>query len=292
MPWLINTAQLDKLRKNPKNLIIFDATWHLSKERDAKQEYLNSRINGARFLDLNLFHDKETVLPNMLIRDESRISELMGELGVTPEYKVIFYDNSDEHTSCRALWMFKVFGHPANQLYILDGGLKAWKAYGGKIESGEVRPIPARSYPVTFEAHYIRTLMQMKTNFHHPTEQVIDMRNPVRYAGGAEIRPGIRSGHIPGSYCFPYATMFEKEGHWLPIEKIQKKLNAIGIELSAPIVTSCGSGMTAPILNFALDLLGIEHHALYDGSWTEWGSASLFPGEASLDERPVKTSLE
>jgi len=300
MPWLINTAQLDKFRKNQKNVMIFDATWHfaasLAEERDAKQEYLNGHIIGAKFLDLNLFHDKETSLPNMLIRDEARICELMSNLGITPDYKIIFYDNSDEHTSCRALWMFKVFGHSPNQLYILDGGLSAWKTYGGKIETGEARSTTSRVYTVNFQAHFIRTLMQMKTNLHHPTEQVVDMRHPVRYAGGPEPRPNMRSGHIPGSYCFPYKTMFEKElekeGRWRSLEKINKQLFALGLELSSPIVTTCGSGMTASILNFALDLLGYENHALYDGSWSEWGSESLYPGEASLDERPIQTSLD
>jgi thiosulfate/3-mercaptopyruvate sulfurtransferase len=292
MPWLINTAQLDKLRKNPKNLIILDCTWHVSPERDAKQEYLNSHIAGARFLDLNLFHDQQTTLPNMLKRDENFLNQTLSILGVTPEYRVVFYDNSDEHTSCRALWMFKVFGHHASQLYILDGGLKAWEKYGGKLEMGEPRLVAPKSYPVNFQAHYIRTLMQLKTNLHHPTEQVIDMRHPVRYAGGSEPRSGLRCGHIPGSYCFPYFTMFETDKRWKPIEKVCKQLTALGIDLTHPIITTCGSGMTAPILNFALDLMGYTNHALYDGSWSEWGADHLYPGEANITERPFKTSLD
>jgi thiosulfate/3-mercaptopyruvate sulfurtransferase len=291
MPWLINTAQLDKFRKNPKNVIIFDATWHVAKERDAKQEYLNAHIAGAHFFDLNTFYDADNFLPNMLIRDENRISELMGKLGVTPDYKIIFYDNSDEHTSCRALWMLKVFGHLPNHLYILDGGMKSWEKYGGKIETGQARIVP-RTYPVNFQAQYIRTLIQMKTNLHHPSEQVIDVRHPIRYIGGTEPRPGLRSGHIPGSYSFPYMTMFEKDGQWKPLEKIRKQLLSLGVELNAPIVTTCGSGMTAAILNFVLDLFGQEQHALYDGSWSEWGAECLYAGESSLEERPVKTSLE
>jgi thiosulfate/3-mercaptopyruvate sulfurtransferase len=188
--------------------------------------------------------------------------------------------------------MFKVFGHNPNQLYILDGGCDAWEKYGGKLEEGEPRSINAKPYAVNFEAHLIRTLVQMKTNLHHPAEQVVDMRHPVRYAGGPETRMGLRSGHIPGSFCFPYMTMFDEHGRWKPIDKIRKQLTGIGVNLDAPIVTMCGSGITAATLNFALDLMNQSQQSLYDGSWAEWGVEQLYPGEESLAERPVRTSLE
>lgn len=293
MPWLINSAQLDKFRKSQKNVTILDASWHLPTEtRHAKEEFLASHIPSARFLDLNDFHDSHTTLLNMLLRDEKLIGEKIGELGITSEHKIIFYDKSDLHSSCRALWMFKTFGHNPNQLYILDGGYDAWLKYGGKIETGEPRQHSAKPYTVNYEAHLIRTLVQMKTNLHHPTEQVVDVRHPVRYAGGPEARMGLRSGHIPGSFSFPYFTMFETDGRWKPIEKIRKQLTGIGVELNAPIVTTCGSGMTAAILNFALDLMNQTQQSLYDGSWTEWGCDQPYPGEVSINERPVETSLE
>jgi thiosulfate/3-mercaptopyruvate sulfurtransferase len=228
----------------------------------------------------------------MLIRDEKTISEKVGSLGIPNDYKIIFYDNTNAvHTSCRALWMFKVFGHHTNQLYILDGGFDAWKNYGGKVESGE-RAITPKSYQVTFEAHFIRTLMQMKTNLHHPAEQVVDVRHPVRYAGGKELRVHMRFGHIPGSYSFPYFTMFEPDGRFKPLGKIRKQFTGIGVELEYPIVTMCGSGISSAILNFVLDLMGHEKHAIYDGSWAEWGYDETYPGEKDLAERPVVTSLE
>jgi thiosulfate/3-mercaptopyruvate sulfurtransferase len=293
MAWLINAAQLDKFRKSQKNVTILDASWHLPAEnRDAKQEFLASHVIGARFLDLNLFHDPATALPHMLTRDEKVISEHVGELGITNEHKIIFYDKSALHTSCRALWMFKVFGHNPNQLYILDGGYAAWEKYGGKAETGEPRSIHPKPYAVTYEAHFIRSLMQMKMNLHHPTEQVIDVRHPVRYAGGPEFRPGLRRGHIPNSFSFPYITLFEADGRFKPLEKIRKQLTGIGILLDRSIITTCGSGITSAILNFILDLLNHSAHSLYDGSWTEWSSTHLYPGEATLDERPVKTSLD
>lgn len=293
MSWLINASQLDKFRKAQKNITILDVSWHLpAANRDAKQEFLASHIAGARFLDLNEFHDPDTSLSNMLTRDEKRISELVGALGITNDHKIIFYDKSDLHTSCRALWMFKVFGHNPNQLYILDGGFNAWEKYGGKAEADEPRSINPKTYVVNYEARFIRTLMQMKNNLHHPKEQVVDVRHPVRYAGGPETRIGLRSGHIPGSYCFPYFTMFEADGRFKPLEKIRRQFTGTGVCFDYPIVTTCGSGITSAILNFMLELLNQHDNALYDGSWAEWGSDQLYPGETSLEERPVVTSLE
>jgi len=293
MVWLINAAQLEKLRKSPKNTIILDATTFVFGEgRDANAEFQESHIAGARFLNFSDFHDAASSLPHMLIRDEQKIAALLSSYGITNEHKIIFYDRSAGHTSCRALWMFKVFGHHPGLLHILDGGFPAWEKFGGKIESGEAKPVSTRSYTVNFQAHYIRSLVQIKTNVHHPEEQVVDVRHPVRYAGGKEPRPHMRQGHIPGSFCFPYFTMFESDGRFKPLERIKKQLTGTGVDLNYPIITTCGSGMTSAVLNFALDLLNHEHHSLYDASWVEWGAEKLYPGEADLSERPVATSLD
>lgn len=293
MPWLINATQLDKFRKGQKNVVILDASWFLLTDgRDAKAEFEAGHIVGSRFLDLNVFHEKDADLPNMLTRDEEFISAKVGELGITNDHKIILYDRSPLHTSCRALWMFKVFGHNPNQLYILDGGFDAWQKYGGKVDIGEARATPKKNYTVTYQAHLIRSLVQMKTNLNHPTEQVVDVRHPVRYAGGPEPRPNIRSGHIPGSFSFPYMTMFELDGRFKPIERLRKQFTGIGVVLEAPIITTCGSAITAPILDVVLDLLNHTDHSVYDGSWSEWGSTILYPGEDSLDERPVVRSID
>lgn len=292
MAWLVNAAQVDRFRKNQKNVIILDATWVTPEdERDMQQEFVSKHISGARFFDINAFVDHHSSLPNMLTRDENVIAQRLGELGITNEHKIIFYDRSKMRTSCRAVWMMKVFGHHTNLLYVLDGGLDAWEKYGGKIEGTPPKEISPKQYQVSYQGHLVRTLLQMKENLHHPHEQVIDTRNPVRYAGGPESRPGLRPGHIPGSFCFPFATMFEADGKWKPMDKIRKQLTGIGLELTQPIVTSCGSGTTAPILNFALDVMGFPDAALYDGSWTEWGSEQLYDGEESLNERPLETSI-
>lgn len=293
MAWLINASQLDKFRKSQKNVVVFDATWHLSPDKiDAREEFVKQHIPGARFLDLNSFHQVDSAIPNMLMNDPVKLAALVGAHGVTNDHKVIFYDNSTCHTSCRALWIFKMMGHNTNQLYVLDGGHAAWQAQGYKMESGEPRDVQAKNYHVNWQSKYIRDLQQMKQNLLQSTEQVVDVRHPVRYAGGPELRPGMRAGHIPGSFCFPYFTMYEADGKLKPLEKIRKQLMSVAVEMKYPIVATCGSGMTATILDFVLDLLNHPNHAVYDGSWSEWGSENLYPAEISLAERPVRTSLD
>lgn len=294
MPWLINPIQLDKFRKSQKNVVILDASWYLPTEnRHAYNEYVEAHIPGARHFDITAFNDPNTSLPNMLTRDESVIADQLGALGITNEHKIIFYDNSPLHSSCRALWMMKVFGHNPFQLYVLDGGLAAWKNFDSKIESGEARPAASKSYQVNYNSHLIRTLVQMKSNLHHPKEQVVDMRHPVRFAGGKDrYHANVRPGHIPGSFSFPFTTMFDIDGKLKSLDRIRKLITGIGVDLSCPIVTMCGSGVTSATLNFALDLLDITHHTLYDGSWSEWGAEGLYAGEDSLAERPVVTSLD
>lgn len=292
MPWLINTAQAEKFRKSQKSLIILDASFHMpSENRHAEQEFLEKHLPGAQFFDIHAFSDPQSTVPNQLLKDEQLISEKLGNLGIRNDYKIIFYDNSDLHSACRALWMMKMFGHNPHQLYVLDGGLAAWENHIGKIEAGKSLVTP-KKYSAQVQSHYVRTLMQMKENFLHPKEQIVDVRHPVRYAGGKEPRPGVRCGHIPGSLSFPYTSLFEKSGKFLSLDKIRTLLISVGIDLSSPIITTCGSGITAPILDFLLDIMNHKQHAVYAGSWAEWGAEQLYPGETSLDERPVATSVD
>lgn len=292
MPWLINAAQLDKFRKSQKSLIIFDASLHMhTAGRDAKQEFAEKHILGAQFFDIDFFSDPEAEHPHTLIQDEAKISEKLSSLGVRNDYKIIFYDNSDLHSACRALWMMKVFGHNPHLLYVLDGGFPAWEKYGGKTATGISTSTP-KKYIAKFQPQYLRTLKQMKENLHHPREQVVDLRSSLRFAGGKEPRPNMRSGHIPGSYPLPFTTLFDKTGAFLPLDKITRLLNSVGAEPTAPIIATCGSGITAAILDFLLDLLGKKEHAVYDGAWSEWGAEKLYSNEKSLDERPVVTSVD
>lgn len=290
MPWLINAQQLDSFRKNQKNLVILDATWYLNEPGKAKQEFLDKHIPGARFFDINAFADTTSALPHLLIRDEKQLAEKLGAFGLRSDCKIIFYDRCETHTSCCALWMLKLFGHSPQLLYILDGGLAAWEKYNNKLESGETST-SHKNYVVKFQERYYRTLGQMKENLQNATEQVIDARHAVRFAGGAEARPDMRVGHMPGSFCFPYHVVFDANGYFLPLEKIRRRLEGIGFNIQHPTITMCGSGMTAAILNFVLDLFGNEHNALYKGSWAEWGANALYPGETSVAERPVESCI-
>ncbi len=290
MPWLINAEQVDSFRKNQKNLVILDATWHGANSDKAKQEFLEKHIPSARFFDINAFNDSNTSLPNMLLRDEKQASSLLGALGLRPDCKIIFYDRSMYHSSCRALWMLKMLGHPPQLLYILDGGLPAWEKYGGKVETGESHTAP-KPYTIKRHEKYLRTLAQMKEILQGFSEQVVDARHPVRFTGGAEPRTGIRAGHIPGSFGFPFPAFFDNEGYFLPLDKLRRRLEGVSINLQQPTVTLCGSGITAAVINFVLDILGNESNALYDGSWTEWGAEAIYAGESGLAERPVESFL-
>jgi thiosulfate/3-mercaptopyruvate sulfurtransferase len=287
---LINAEQVDSFRKNQKNLVILDATWHGENSEKARAEFQAKHLPGARFLDLNHFNDPESALPSTLNLDEAVLSEALSALGLRPDCKIILYDNSDYHSACRALWMLKVCGHPPQLLYILDGGLKAWQAFGGKVETGETSHA-VKAYSVKLQTKYLRTLEGMKANLRLSSEQVLDARHAIRFTGGPEPRPHLRPGHMPGSFCFPFQGLFDSSGLFLPLEKLKRRLEGIGLSLTHPTITTCGSGMTAPILNFVLDILGNDKTALYDGSWTEWGAEELFPGEQSLAERPVETCL-
>lgn len=293
MTQLIDALQLDKLRKQPKNVVILDASFHLeTANRNALTEFEAAHVAGARFFDFSLFDDESTSLPHMLTHDTSRIATLLRELGVSSDDKIIFYDQSDLHSSCRAWWMFRMFGHDPEKLFVLNGGLQAWKRFGGKVDAGPARFSPSKMYKVDWQAQFLRSLSDMKQNVREPRDQVIDARHPVRFAGGAEPRPNLRVGHIPGSYSFPFMTMFDASGDFKSLKRIEAQLRGTGIEFDYPIVTTCGSGMTAATINFVLELFGVTQHALYDGSFTEWGAEKLYPGEQSLSERPVKRSVD
>jgi thiosulfate/3-mercaptopyruvate sulfurtransferase len=289
MPWLINAAQLDKFRKSQTNIVIIDASFH-NDERDAKQEFTEKHIIGASFFNIDAFSDPHSPFPHTLSQDTVLIGEQLGKIGIRNDCKIIFYDNSELHTSARALWMLKVFGHNPHLLYILDGGLKAWEKYGGKTEPGEP-VVSTKTYTANLQVQFIRHLSDIKKYLIESNEQIADLRHAVRYAGGPETRPGLRRGHIPGSIGLPFYVLFDKEGYFLPLEKIRRKFADVGLISTVPVITSCGSGITAPILNFLLDLIECGN-AVYDNSWTEYGAEQLYLGETSLLERPIETCVD
>ena len=236
-----------------------------------KDDYLKSHLPGAVFFDVDAVSDHSNPLPHMFPSAE-QFGRDVGALGIGNDDTVVVYDSGGWVAGPRAWWMFLSFGH--DNLRVLNGGLKKWAAEGRKVESGEVTPKPA-TFEATFDARRVRSMQQMIANVASRAEQVIDARANERYQGkAAEPRPGIRAGHIPGSLNLPYNNLVNAAtGEMKSLDEIRAAFLGAGVKLDAPIVTSCGSGVSAGVLTIALYRLGVENPALYDGSWTEWGAA-------------------
>jgi thiosulfate/3-mercaptopyruvate sulfurtransferase len=236
-----------------------------------KDDYLASHIPGAAFFDVDAVSDHSNPLPHMFPSAE-QFGRDVGGLGISNDDMVVIYDSGGWVAAPRAWWMFLSFGH--GSVRVLNGGLKKWAAEGRKVENGEVAPKPA-TFKATFDARRTRDMQQLIANLASRAEQVIDARANDRYQGKvAEPRPGLRSGHIPGSLSLPYNRLFDAAtGTMKSLDELRAAFVGAGVNLGAPVVTSCGSGVSAAVLTLALYRLGVENPALYDGSWTEWGAA-------------------
>jgi thiosulfate/3-mercaptopyruvate sulfurtransferase len=236
-----------------------------------KDDYLASHIPGAVFFDVDAVSDHSNPLPHMFPSAE-QFGRDVGALGIGNDDVVVVYDSGGWVAGPRAWWMFLSFG---KDVRILNGGLKKWVAEGRKVEGGKVTPRPA-AFKAAFDARRVRSLQQLVANLSSGAEQVIDARANERYQGKvAEPRPGLRSGHIPGSLSLPYNNLFNgATGEMKSLDELRAAFAGAGARLDAPIVTSCGSGVSAAVLTLALYRLGVENPALYDGSWTEWGAAA------------------
>lgn len=234
-----------------------------------KDDYLNAHIPGAVFFDVDAVSDHESPLPHMFPSAE-QFGRDVGALGVGNDDTVVIYDAGGWVAGPRAWWMFLSYGH--DKVRILDGGLKKWRVEGRPVESGEVTAKPA-SFKAAYDARRVRSIGEMIANVTSQAEQVIDARAADRFEGRvAEPRPGLRSGHIPGSRNLPYNQLFDAAtGAMKPLGELRKAFAAAGVDTARPIVTSCGSGVSAAVLTLALYRLGVRGTALYDGSWSEWG---------------------
>jgi thiosulfate/3-mercaptopyruvate sulfurtransferase len=256
------------------DLKLIDATAFLPEHgRDAAAEYAAAHIPGAVFLDHPSISDPANPLPSMLAGADA-FAARMGALGIGPGDRVVIYDDSPIRTAARAWWAMRTMG--LRSLAILDGGLAKWKAEGRPIEAGVVTPAPAH-FTANPDLSRVRDRAAITANLDSRAEQLVDARGPARFAGDTpEARPGLAAGHIPGSLNLPYARLFEADGTMKRGDALAGEFAAAGIDLDRPIATTCGSGVTAAVLVFGLHLLGRDA-ALYDGSWTDWGSDPATP---------------
>jgi thiosulfate/3-mercaptopyruvate sulfurtransferase len=268
---LVTTAWLAERLNDPK-LRIIDASFKMPGVLPlAKEDYLAAHIPGAVFFDVDAVSDHANPLPHMFPSAE-QFGRDVGALGICNADTVVIYDAGGWVAGPRAWWMFLSYGH--DKVHVLDGGLRKWRAEGRPVQSGEVKPA-ARTFKAIFDASRVRSIEQMAANLGSHAEQVIDARASDRFEGrAAEPRAGLRSGHIPGSLSLPYGTLFDPtSGVMKPLSELRAAFAGAGIRLDAPIVTSCGSGVSAAVLTLALYRLGVENPALYDGSWSEWGQS-------------------
>jgi thiosulfate/3-mercaptopyruvate sulfurtransferase len=274
---LISTAALAERLGQP-NLAIVDATYFLPMQgRNARAEYEQKHIPGAVFFDIDAIADKASPLPHML-PDAATFAAAVGELGIGNDSHVVVYDAHGMMSAARAWWSLRVFGH--DDVAVLDGGLPKWLVEGRPVESGVARPA-RRSFKARFDPSQVRDKAAIRANIRDRREQVVDARAAGRFAGSEpEVWPGRRPGHIPGSLNLPFTDLLDPQNKtFLPAEAIAERFRAAGTDLARPVVTSCGSGVTAAVLAFALHLIGHRPVALYDGSWAEWG----LPGDTPVE---------
>lgn len=254
------------------NVRLLDATFKLPGILPLpKDDYLASHIPGAVYFDVDAVSDHSNPLPHMFPSAE-QFGRDVGGLGISNGDTVVIYDSGSWVAAPRVWWMFLSYGH--RDVRILNGGLKKWRAEGRPVESGEVKA-RAATFHASYDERRVRSIEQMIANVKSRAEQVVDARAADRFEGrAAEPRPGIRSGHIPGALNLPYNNLFDAAtGTMKPLDELRKAFALAGVDTAKPIVTSCGSGVSAAVLTLALYRLGVENAALYDGSWSEWGKA-------------------
>ena len=266
------------------DLAVFDATKYLPNEdKDGRAEYLRVHIPGARYFDIDEVADTDTDLPHM-VPTAGRFAKLLGRMGVGNATRVVFYDQKGLASAARGWWLMGLFGHDGAA--VLDGGLPKWQREGRRTEDGA----PAPALPVAFRPDYragrLRGIGDVLGNVASRAELVLDARAAGRFTAEVpEPRAGMRSGHIPGSANLPYTDLLNADGTFRPPEAVRARLAQAGVDGSRPVITSCGSGVTACILTLGMRLAGLPEGAVYDGSWTEWGGRPDTPVEAQMAGR-------
>lgn len=271
---LVSTDWLAAHLKDP-DLRILDASWYLPQmERDAKAEYGAGHIPGARFFDIDDISDHRSDLPHMAPPVEKFMSRLRA-MGVGDGHQVVVYDGAGLFSAARVWWLFRLMGQV--NVAVLDGGLPKWTAEGRPLE--DLPPvIRDRHMTVRVQNQLVRDVTQVSSAAKLGDHEIIDARAADRFRGEApEPRPGMRAGHIPGSKNVPFTTLLNDDGTMKDPDALRSIFENAGVDLTKPAITSCGSGVTAAVLSLAMERMGKHDHALYDGSWSEWGAFPTLP---------------
>ncbi len=271
---LIEAKELIKLYKNNKwknNIVIFDASWYLPNlKRDPHIEYKNQHIPKALFFDIDEISDKNSNLPHM-VPTTTNFNDIMKKIGVSNNSFIIIYSVDGIGTSPRAWWLFKLFGH--KKVSILNGGLKAWLKIKGPTNSSLEIYNKKSNYSGKYNKNLICNYNEVMKAIKNKNLKIIDARSEGRFKGiEPEPRPGLKKGHIPNSINLPFNLLIDKKGYLIEKKEIIKIIKKFSINNNTKIISTCGSGVTACVLAFALNYIGFNNYKIYDGSWSEWGS--------------------